>query len=193
MDQELSQRWEALKSAFESLQTCHRKWDITASRATDKLKERTSAEANVARSPIRLSEGEIPNVHSDRPALRFENANGPDLFLYPGFFMLLPENGLPGILNVQELQSLFDEAHFQEQEGVPQDGQVIGQTWFKANKDGSRDKRFKDNFQIPVVKYGHLTLRSSTGVQEVFMFSDFTKSEAFAKALDSYTSYFEAA
>src|SRR5262249_27237993 len=52
---------------------------------------------------------------------------------------------------------------FIEREVIPADSPVVGHTWLKANKDGSPDKRFKDNVKIPVVQYGTLTLRSSTG------------------------------
>jgi hypothetical protein len=29
---------------------------------------------------------------------------------------------------------------------------VVDQVWFKNNKDGSRDKRFAGNYQIPVAQ-----------------------------------------
>jgi hypothetical protein len=49
---------------------------------------------------------------------------------------------------VRELQVKFSQMSFIEEEGVPSDSEVIGETWKKTNKDGSRDRRFASNYQI---------------------------------------------
>jgi hypothetical protein len=53
-----------------------------------------------------------------------------------------------------------------EPDPVPKDSRVVGQTWAKANKDGSRDKRFADNYEIPIALYGSLVLKSDNGLWE---------------------------
>ena len=57
-----------------------------------------------------------------------------------------------------------------EEEPVPSDTQVVGQTCAKVKKDGSPDRRFRDNYQIPVVLYGALTFSSPSGLQEEYQF-----------------------
>jgi hypothetical protein len=59
---------------------------------------------------------------------------------------------------------------FHEEDGVPPDSKVIGLTWTRANKDGSRDKRNADNHKIPITQYGLVTLKSQ---------NDFGKSSTF--------------
>ena len=46
------------------------------------------------------------------------------------------------------------------------------QAWAKANKNGSRDMRFVNNHQIPIVRYASLTLKSESGLWEEFQFSN---------------------
>ena len=72
------------------------------------------------------------------------------------------------------MQGHIDSYHgeAQEEEGVPKDSAVIGQTWAKANKNGSRDMRFVNNHQIPIVRYASLTLKSESGLWEEFQFSN---------------------
>jgi frataxin-like iron-binding protein CyaY len=60
-----------------------------------------------------------------------------------------------------------------EEEQVPGDTEIINHTWKKANKDGSMDRRYNGNYQIPIVKYGQFSISSQTGIDEVYMFSNF--------------------
>ncbi len=48
---------------------------------------------------------------------------------------------------------------------------MVGSTWKYANKGGSRDKRYKDNREIPVMEYGELTLHVN-GQEIVIMTSN---------------------
>jgi hypothetical protein len=78
---------------------------------------------------------------------------------------------------------------FHEEDGVPPDSKVIGLTWTRANKDGSRDKRNADNHKIPVTQYGLVTLKSQNGFWEEFHFSDPPKKLNFLNAFTaSFTS-----
>ncbi|AOD14823.1 hypothetical protein VB151_19945 [Xanthomonas fragariae] len=75
---------------------------------------------------------------------------------------------------------------FIEDEVVPPDAAVVGQTWAKVNKNGSRDMRFRDNNQIPIVQYGRLLFTSPGGVQEEHQFSDAIAAGEFARAFNAY-------
>jgi hypothetical protein len=81
---------------------------------------------------------------------------------------------------------------FLEQESVPGDSQIVGQTWAKSNKDGSRDRRFANNYQIPLVLYASLTLKSESGLWEEFQFSNPERMERFLQAWNAFVSSFEA-
>lgn len=61
---------------------------------------------------------------------------------------------------------------FHEEGPVPSDAEQVGTTWAKANKDGSPDKRFRDNYSIPLMRYATLTLRSNSGLNEEYMLSN---------------------
>lgn len=55
-----------------------------------------------------------------------------------------------------------------------------------SNKDGSRDKRYTDNYQIPVVQYGELHLSSKSGLNEVYMLSNPEPAFNFKIMFDEY-------
>jgi hypothetical protein len=50
-------------------------------------------------------------------------------------------------------------------------------TWAKTNKDGSPDRRFRDNFAIPVMEYAQLTLRSPAGLNGKYILSNVSAAE----------------
>jgi hypothetical protein len=77
-------------------------------------------------------------------------------------------------------------SHFQETEGVPTDSRTVGETWAKVNKDGSPDHRFANNYRIPIVEYGRLSFHSAAGMNEEYLFSNFTKVQLFAKAFSAH-------
>lgn len=55
---------------------------------------------------------------------------------------------------------------------VPEDAEIIDYEWEYVNKNGGPDKRFKNNRQLPVCKYGLLEITSSTGLNTKVMFSN---------------------
>ncbi|KAA0948948.1 hypothetical protein FQ186_03670 [Pseudomonas sp. ANT_H14] len=69
---------------------------------------------------------------------------------------------------------------FQEDQAVPSDAKITGYGWKHENKNGSRDRRFNDNKQIPWVTYGRLSLKSDRGIHEEYLFSAAVLSKAFA-------------
>jgi hypothetical protein len=53
-------------------------------------------------------------------------------------------------------------------------------------KNGSPDKRFKNNYQIPVVQYGRLHFSTRTGLNEEYQISNFEFTQEFGNAFQEY-------
>jgi hypothetical protein len=86
------------------------------------------------------------------------------------------------LLEYKDVQLLSSPTRFIEEEPLPSDSKIVGETWAKTNKDGTPDRRFKDNYQIPIAQYGKLSLTSGTGMNEEYMVSNLERTESFAKA-----------
>ncbi|WP_276692114.1 hypothetical protein [Acidaminococcus massiliensis] len=59
-----------------------------------------------------------------------------------------------GAVSYSDILLDFKKTSYVEENLVPNDAEVIGQTWLKVNKNGTPDKRFKDNRQLPICAYG---------------------------------------
>ena len=75
---------------------------------------------------------------------------------------------------------------FIESEKLCNDTETIDRTWKKVNKNGTRDKRFKGNYQIPIVKYGKIILKNISGLNEEYTFSNYDKSSKFSDTFLNY-------
>ena len=172
----------ALIRSFEALSSCSRIWDVTSTRATNRIAERTVAHNAVSRAPVSFELTSSAIVKSKHQVLGLGNVGGRDLQIFPGFIMMRDATQDFGLVEFHEFTLTLSRTHFVEEQQVPVDAKVVGQTWKKANKDGSPDRRFKENYSIPLVEYGELTMTSTTGLLEAYQFSDFAKTEAFAQA-----------
>jgi hypothetical protein len=171
---------------YEEVRRCDAIWDVTASVATNRHIDRTAATEAITRTKVRLDFAESEIINSSFKSLAFANANGGNLYLYPGFVMMRDQASDFGLIELSELTIESRLSRFIEEEQIPSDSEVTGYTWKKTNKDGSRDKRFSDNYQIPIAKYGELIFSSPTGLSEAYLFSSFSKSENFAVAFENY-------
>jgi hypothetical protein len=175
-----------LVRSFDTLRGCKKCWDVTSQRVTNRVTERTSANSVVSRHEVQLGFSSTDVVQFDGKAMRFENVNGDDIVMYPGVAVIPRADGEFALVDIREIEAKFSGTRFQEHEIVPSDTTVVGSTWEKSNKDGSRDKRFANNSEIPVCRYGNLELRSGSGLREDYMFSNADAAEAFFVAFKAY-------
>ncbi len=70
-----------------------------------------------------------------------------------------------------------------EDETVPSDARIADRTWRYVNEDGSPDRRFRDNPELPVVLCGQLHVTSATGLDELFQCSKAGAAGAVAEAI----------
>nr|WP_247891510.1 hypothetical protein [Azospirillum argentinense] len=192
-DEHVLRLFNELREAFDRLRRSARVWDVTTENATNQFAERTLAFRAVTRTLVTFGTARTDIVKADWEALRFGNANGEDLHLYPGFALLKERSGDFALVDIADLRIQAGAVRFHEEDGVPHDATVVGTTWKKTNKDGSPDRRFRDNYQIPIAHYGELTIRSKTGINEAYMFSNAGAAASFASAFATYQAALAAA
>jgi hypothetical protein len=80
--------YESVLETFSDLCKSEKVWDVTSERENDRKVERSAASRSITRTPTSLSESSLEYISSDMSALRFENKNGGDIFLYPGYVII---------------------------------------------------------------------------------------------------------
>jgi hypothetical protein len=176
----------ALTRAFEKLRCSASIWDVTSDRSTNRVAERTIAGRMLTRTKVGLGYIGSDLIRFDGRAMQFENANGEEIMIYPGMVIMPRSDGAFALIDLREVTLSFSPINFHEDEAVPSDAKVVGQTWAKVNKDGSPDRRFANNYAIPVCLYGGLTFTSLGGVLEEYQFSDAMAAAEFTDAFHTY-------
>ncbi|SFP18797.1 hypothetical protein SAMN04488056_1282 [Cohaesibacter marisflavi] len=185
--EEAAQRaYSSMVRAFDSLTRSRKKWDITADRSTNQFAERTLANRAVDRYLVTFEFSSSDLIEFSGRAMRFENINGDDILIYPGVAVIPRADGVFALIDIRELNIDIKGVQFHETEDVPNDTEVVGYTWAKTNKDGSPDRRFKENYQIPICLFGQIAFCSQTGVTEEYMVSNIKAALAFVEAVRVY-------
>jgi len=175
-----------MRADFATLAGCQAIWDITTHQATDRFRERTSAVMGIRRQPVRFSLGNCNVIEWNETVPCISNSKGANLYLYPGFIVYCKEDDF-SVISFLDLDVACKAQPYHEDEHLPGDTQIIGTTWLKANKNGSRDMRFVSNREIPIVKYGQLVLKSNHGLWEEFHFSNLVKLLQFCNSWNAFT------
>lgn len=178
----------ALVRAFEALRGCARIWDITSDRIGNRVVGRSYASRTITRTPVKLDFAGSDLVRFPGRAMQFQNINGEDILIYPGMVLMPRADGAFALIDLREIKLDFNVMQFVEEESVPSDTQVVGQTWAKVNKNGTPDLRFKANYQIPLCLYGRFVITSPGGVEEEYQFSNASATGEFARAFQAYQS-----
>ena len=186
IEKEQAEPYFRMRDDFARLCECAAIWDVKSHQATDRFHERTTATMRVNRQRVTFSLDGSDLIQWEQKVPHLRNSKGGDLFLYPGFILYRAAREAFSVIDYHDANGEAASVSFQEEEAVPADSKVIGQTWAKANKDGSRDRRFTNNYQIPIALYACLTLKSESGLWEEFQFSN---PERLVRFLESFNRF----
>lgn len=185
----LADTYSDLCSAFTTLKTTSKFWHITFQEQN--MDTKAAAATNVTRTEVHANFEGVSVISTTEKVLHLENRNGGEFYLYPNFILYYKNSEEIALIDYGDLVIQFTKQRFLEDNGsIPRDTQVVGETWYRVNKDGSPDRRFTSNFKIPIVLYGAIHLRSLSGINELYYVSDVEKAMHFYQQYERYRSMF---
>lgn len=186
----IKQQYDRVIATFQQLAASHKIWDVTAAHHQDRVAARSNAATVVNKREVSCATRSLNEIKSATEALYFQNANGADIYIYPAFVVMYSSKTSFAIIGLDELDFHHTGVHFTETGSVPPDSKIIDRTWYKVNKNGTPDKRFNGNYQIPVVRYGQINLGTATGLNEEYEFSNYEATDQFGQAFSEYLAMF---
>ena len=149
-----------LSRKLKSIATTSQYSDSRYSAGATKGLQLSNASMSVGHAPGILANVEVPLICTGRTTLA----------LYPDRVLALNGKDVGAIL-YSELTAVSRVAQYIETEDVPNDANVVGKTWKFVNKNGTSDRRFKNNSELPVCQYCQLDLSTATGLDMRFLCS----------------------
>ncbi len=175
-----------MRDDFARLCECQRAWDTLDRRTINCVVERSVASEAITRAPVSFELGSCDLIEWEQKPLHLPNRTGGDLYIYPGFALYRAAKQSFAVIDLREIELLYVRTRFVEEDAIPSDAQIVGQAWAKSNKDGSPDRRFGNNYQIPIVLYGSLRFTSPTGLHEEFQVSNAELAERFSQSWHTF-------
>ena len=174
-------------SAFNNLASNANVWALIDSRNIhDSHESKLNAGASnlISRSDVQVGEGKPPwvNTNIDVPVMK---ARQQTLYMLPDGILVYDSKGV-GFVEYDDVSINGNTTRFIE-ERPPRDAKVVDHTWKHPNKKGGPDRRFKDNYEIPICMYGELKIKSNSGMFFFLMTSKHDSPVNFKKEFSNST------
>ena len=183
LEPEVEALFEQLYSAVDALNGCSATWNVDTSTSTGRQwKQHAGAEHLITRKRIRVKTAAPPYIKTNvsTPVLP---AGRQRLFFLPDRLFILDGHHYAAIAYENIHLELGTTRFIEEPKSKPRDGTQVDTTWKHPNKSGGPDRRYKSNYQLPVMAYGILHFQSDTGLNELFYTSRVDVLEPIAQAI----------
>jgi hypothetical protein len=187
LDDQRSKSFATLSDAFRQEARGTASWRILTEHQTGSLNEykaNAGASSTLRRAPATLRVTSIPRLKSNLafPAITLQGATA---YFLPDRLLIDNTKSIDTI-DYEELTIQHLETNWIEEGLVPQGAVRVGQTWKYVNKNGGPDRRYRENRELPILRYSEwmlthprLTLR--------YQFSRPGAAANLATAIETYT------
>lgn len=137
-------------------------WQIITSAQVINKKINAGSSAVVKRVKVGFKKSTPFYIKTDVELIRL-NLNGEKILVLPDKLIVIKKFGI-GAIDYQDVKTYTYKQGFVEYGAVPKDAQITSYTWQYVNKNGTPDKRFNNNRQLPVCLYGYVSITSTSGL-----------------------------
>jgi hypothetical protein len=169
LDDAATEAYGQLHGAFETLQAAGRLWHIEGSANVHDRKYHAGAGSVIRRQAVAVRKGQPPILKTNVEAVLLQA--GRQLLAFMPDRVLVFDGSTVGGFEYKNLRVEVGQTKFIEDGTPPSDAKIVGTTWRYVNKDGGPDRRFANNRQLPVALYEEMSLRSGSGLNELFQCS----------------------
>lgn len=163
MDDINKKKFEHLNNFLIEISKNNKIWQVGSSTMVYNTKYNAGAGNNITRHKVSILK-KMPWYISHNIDVYCLNLTGEKIYFTPDRMLIFKKLGGVGSRKYNDMVANFSYTNFVETEFVPRDTEIIRYTWRYVNKSGGPDKRFNNNRQIPVCKYGELSLETSDGI-----------------------------
>lgn len=183
LDPTAEERYKALVGAIDRISGASKLWFVKASGDITTLhawKKNSGASSLVDTKETSVSYALPPGVASNvtPPMILID---GKKCYFFPDC-ILIEENKRFGAVRYETLRTAVRDQRM-IMDAAPSDATVVGQTWKYVNKNGSPDRRFKDNRQLPICLFQEIGMVSDGGFKGLLQVSKHGISNNYENAL----------
>lgn len=185
LEQDALNKFTAIQKACEALSRSARVWRIQTEQPTWDKRRNAGASSLITRHSVCVSRVSPPFIATNVDVWGMK-LNDFMLFFMPDYIFVL-QYGKYGTVSYDSLNISFSPTHFIENQTVPPDAQVVNYTWQYVNKNGSPDRRFSNNRQMPIAQYGFIQFQSQAGMNIHLHASSLDAASYFANVFNRFS------
>ncbi len=175
-------KWDKLSGAWRAVASSQSLQEITVNAKAKNTRTNAGIEHSVVTAKVKAG-GKLPwYLRTNIKPVVFTLQNC--CFAIMPDRILVFNKGKLGAIDYNEAKIDITAIGFLETGPMPRDSEVVRQVWAYANNDGSPDRRYANNRQYPVMKYGNIRISSPSGLDIQFMCSNERASEALYSTLN---------
>ena len=188
-DTENKKNYNNLIQHFNSLSKSKKIWDITSQTWNDGTRDRSHATSLIDRRESFFNIDSLDLIETNASMMFFKNKNGNDFYIGPSFLISYGGANDIKIVDIDDVSVEFGSTNFIETSAVPSDAKILSYTWKYMNKNGGPDKRYNDNYKIPLVNYAELEFKSNKiKLLEKYQISNIDLTKKFVAIFKEYQS-----
>ena len=177
LDDEKEDEYNRRIGAWQILAEGDKEWQVIQEARVTNQKVNAGAGRNVSRVICRIDKTTPFYINTNVDTIQIKLQKEMLLFLPDKVFII--RRGKVGLINYDEVNIRVSQTRFVECDPVPKDAVVVGSTWQYVNKNGTPDRRYSNNRQLPICQYGVVYLTSGTGLNVEMQFSNVNKTQDF--------------
>lgn len=133
-----------------------------------------------------LPPGNTPWLETNVPvwSLRWHQGNLALIFLPDR--MLIEQGPMTAAVPYSQVQITTEVSRWVESGYVPPDARVLSYTWQYTNKDGSPDRRFNGNRQLPIIEAAYVGFQHASGLNLLLQASSTERTAGFVQSFRSF-------
>lgn len=170
-------RMDHLQKAMDCLKDCAAVWQVNDVYANNSTRRHGGAGRSVNLTKLKIQKRKPFFLRSNVKAY-FIKLKKERLYILPDVIIIEGKKGL-GVAALKDLDISIESIRFVETT-APKDAKILSYTWQYVNNDGTPDKRFKNNVQLPVCQYGLVDLKTNSGFHTRLYLSNIEKTQQFS-------------
>lgn len=168
--------------AWRLLTDGQKEWQTITTQQNSNQKVHAGAARSIKRVNCKVKKGHPYYIKTNVDTIQIMLHNHERLIILPDKVFFIRKDKV-GLIDYADFQIVTTSQRFVENDPVPKDATVVDYTWQYVNKDGSPDKRFNNNRQLPVCLYGKVLLRSASGLDVELQISSIQNTKDFAELI----------
>ncbi len=169
MDEETKANYDSYCAAWGLINKSQGKRQQIRSTHVNDSRYHSGASSVVSLKPIKIS-NKLPSFMKTNVYTYCITTDSEKLIVFPDKLLIIRGSKI-GAINYDDIHISYEKQNITGGD-VYGDSEVVGHTWKYVNRNGTPDKRFKNNRQMRICKCGQITLSSESGLNVIIILSN---------------------